>query len=111
MWNFLYAIEGSDVVEGIDTWGETSVKAEDLVVDKGSEGEVVEKVSEVFPYVCITVFSKALIVEAIDLGDLAGFVVATEDRNALRVSDFESHKQRYRLDRIITSIDVIACVE
>jgi hypothetical protein len=33
MWNFLYAIKCSNVVEGIDGRGETSVKAEDLVVD------------------------------------------------------------------------------
>jgi hypothetical protein len=37
MWNFLYTIERSDVVEGIDAGGETSVEAEDLVVDKGGK--------------------------------------------------------------------------
>ena len=65
------------------------MEAEDLVVDKGGEREIVEEVCEVFPYVGIAVLSKTLIVEAIDLGDLTGFVVATENCNALGISDFE----------------------
>ena len=92
MWDFLYAIECSDVIEGIDAWGETSVEAEDLVVDEGSKGEVIEQVGEVFPNIGIAVLSEALIIEAVDLGDLAGFVVATEDCDALRVSNFESNE-------------------
>jgi hypothetical protein len=92
MRNFLYAIEGSDVVKSVDAWGETSVEAEDLVVDKGSEGEVIEEVGKVFPYVRIAVLSKTLVVEAVDLSDLTGFVIAAKDCDALRVADFESNE-------------------
>jgi hypothetical protein len=66
------------------------VEAEDLVVNECGEGEVVEEIGEVFPDVGIAIFSETLVVEAVDLGDLAGFVVTTEDCDALRVSDFES---------------------
>jgi len=111
MGNFLYAIEGSDIVEGIDAWRETSVEAEDLIVDKGGEGEVIEQVGEVFPYVCIAVLSKTLIIEAIDLSDLTGFVIATEDCDALGVSNFKSNEQCDGLNRVITPIDVIACAK
>jgi hypothetical protein len=110
VWNFLYAVECSDVVESIDAWGETSVEAEDLVVDKGSEGEVIEKVCEVFPYVGVTVLSETLVVKSIDLSDLAGFVVAAEDCDALGVSDFESNEESDCLNGIITSINIVACV-
>jgi hypothetical protein len=110
VWNFLYAVESSDVVKSVDAWGEASVEAEDLVVDKGSEGEVIEKVCEIFPYVGVTVFSETLIVEAIDLSDLTGFVVAAEDCDALRVSDFESNEESDCLDGIITSINIVTCV-
>lgn len=109
MWNFLYAIERSDIVEGVDTWRKTSVKAEDLVVDKGSEREVVEEVGKVFPYVCIAILPKTFIVEAVDLSDLAGFVVTTEDCNSLGVSNFESNEQCYSFNRVITSINIVAC--
>jgi hypothetical protein len=108
MWNFLYTIERSDVVEGIDAWGETPVEAEDLVVDKGGKGEVVEQVCEVLPYVRVAIFSKTFIIEPIDLCDLAGFVVATENGDALRISDFEGNEKRDGLNGVITSINIIA---
>jgi len=107
MWHFLYAVEGSDIVEGINTRRETPVKAEDLVVNKGSERKVVEQISEVLPHIGVTVLSKALVIEAVDLGDLAGLVVTTEDCDALRISDFESDKECDCFDGVITSINVI----
>jgi len=69
--NFLDAIKRSDVVKCIDAGRETAVQAEDLVVDQGSEREVVEEVCEVFPDVGVAVFAEALVVEAVDLGDLS----------------------------------------
>jgi hypothetical protein len=108
MWNFLYTIECSDVIKGIDAGGETSVEAEDLVVDKGGEGEVVEEIREVLPYVRVAIFAETLIIEPIDLCDLAGFVVATEDGDALRVSDFEGYKESDGFDGIVTSINIVA---
>ena len=107
MWNFLYTVECSDVIKGIDAGGETSVEAEDLVVDQGSEGEVVEEIGEVLPYVGVAIFSEAFIIEPIDLCYLAGFVVATEDGDALRVSDFQSYKESHSLNGIVTSINII----
>lgn len=91
MWNFLYTIKCSDIVKGVDAWRETSVEAEDLVVDKGGEGEEIEEIGEVLPDVCVTILAKAFVVEAIDLGDLTRFVIATEDGNALWVSDLKGN--------------------
>ena len=111
MWDFLYAVECSDVVEGIDAWRETPMEAEDLVVDKGSEGKVVEKVGEVFPYVGVSIFPETLIVEAIDLGDLTRFVVTPKDGDPLGVSNFESNEEGDGLHGIVTSINVVACFQ
>lgn len=47
------------------------MKAEDLVVDEGREWKVVEEVGEVLPNIRISIFSKAFVVEAIDLRNLA----------------------------------------
>lgn len=77
MRNFLDSVKGSNVVECIDAGRETSVEAEDLVVDEGGEGEVVEQIGEVLPHVCVSVFAEAFIIEAVHLSDLARFVVAT----------------------------------
>jgi len=108
MWNFLYTIECSDVVEGIDTGGETSVEAEDLVVDEGGKGEVVEEIGEVLPYVGVAILSEAFIIEPIDLCDLAGFMVATKDGDALRISDFEGNEESDGFNGIVASINIIA---
>lgn len=108
MWNLLYTVKGSDVVESIDTWGETSVKAEDLLVDEGGEGEVIEEICEVLPYVGVAILSETLVVEAIDLCDLTGFVVSSEDCDSLGISDFESNEQGNGLDRVVSSINVVA---
>jgi len=70
MWYLLYTVKGSNVIESIDAWGETSVEAEDLVIDEGGEGEIIEEISEVFPNIRVPVLSKTFIVEAIHLCDL-----------------------------------------
>jgi hypothetical protein len=74
------------------------VEAEDLIFDQGGERKEVEKVGEVLPHVRISVLSETLVIEAIDLSDLTRFVVATEDSDALRISDFESYEKSDSLD-------------
>jgi len=109
MGNLLDTVKGSDVVKCVDAGRQATVKAEDLVVDQGGQGEVVEQVGKVFPDIGVAIFPQALIVKPVDLSNLAGFVVATENGNALGVSDFEGDEQRDGLDGVVTSIDVIAC--
>jgi hypothetical protein len=84
------------------------VEAEDLVLDEGGEGEVVEEVGEVLPHVGVAVLPQALVVEAVDLCDLAGFVVAAQDGDALGVADLEGDEEGDGLDGIVSSIDVVA---
>ena len=109
MWDFLYSVESTDIVECVDARGETSVEAEDLVLDQGCEGKEVEEVGEVLPDVGIAVLAQAFVVEAVNLGDLARLVVAAEDGNALWVSDLESYEEGDGLDGKVTTIDVVAC--
>lgn len=45
------------------------------------------------PDVRVSVFAEAFVVESVDLGDLAGFVISSEDGNALRVAYFEGNKE------------------
>ena len=109
MRDLLDPIKCPDVVQGIYARRKPSVEAEDLVVDQGGEGQVVEQICKVFPDIGVAVFSEALVVEAVDLGDLARFVVTTQDGDALRVADFEGNKQSHGLDGIVASINVVTC--
>lgn len=58
---------------------------EDLSVDESREGEIVEYFSTVPPDIYRTVFSHALVVKSVTLGDLSALVVATNQRDPIRV--------------------------
>lgn len=85
------------------------MQTEDLVVDEGGEGEVVEEVGKVLPHICVAVLAQTLVVETVHLGDLARLVVAAENGDALRVTDLERDKERHRLDREVAAINIVAC--
>lgn len=85
------------------------MQTEDLVFNESSEREVVEEVGEVLPNVGVAVLAEALVVEAVNLSDLAGFVVATEDGNTLRIADLQADQKGHRLDGVISTVDIITC--
>jgi len=107
--HFLDAVQGANVVQRVDTRRQTTVKTKYLVVDQGRERQVVEQVGKVLPHIGVAVLAKTLVVEPVHLRDLARLVVAAEDGDALRVADLEGHKQGHRLDRVVSSVHVIAC--
>lgn len=83
------------------------MQAEDLVVDQGGQGKVVEEIGKELPDVRIAILAQALVVETIDLGDLARFVIATKDGYAGGVANLEGDKESDGLDRIVAAIDVV----
>jgi hypothetical protein len=104
-----------------------------LVVDKGSEGEVVEEVGEKLPDVGVAVLSQAFVVEAIHLSYLARLMVPSEDgytlaisdlarrakreisgladtlnHGATKTSDLERDEEGDGLDRVVPAVDIVA---
>jgi hypothetical protein len=84
--HFLLSVETTDFIKGIDRWGKTAMDTEDLIIDDGSEGKIVEDLCTVSPHVDRTVLSQALVVKAVDLGDLPRLVVASDEGDPLWVS-------------------------
>ena len=88
MRHLLESFKCSDVVQGFNAGGQSSVKAEELILDDSSEREEVKELGETFPDIRVSVFSAALIVKAINLGNLPRLVVASQDGDSIFVPDF-----------------------
>jgi len=65
------------------------VKAEDLVGNDCSEGEVIKEVSEVLPHVRIAVLAEALVIEAIYLSNLSTLVISAQYGKSFLKSNFQ----------------------
>lgn len=81
--------------------------AKKAIIDRSREWQVVEEVCEQLPHVGIPIFSNALIVETVHLSDLARFVVATQDRHALRIAHLQRDHDGDTLDAVIASVNVV----
>ena len=80
------------------------MQTEELILDNCCQGKVIEEFSEAFPDVGVAVFSTALIVKSIDLSDLSGLMISSEDGDSVFVSDFESEEEGDGLNGMVTYI-------
>ena len=65
MGRLLHSIELTNLVQGVDTWRETTVETEDLVFNDSRQGQVVKKLSELLPDVGVTILAQALVIESV----------------------------------------------
>lgn len=108
MRDFLDAVDGADVVERVDRRGKTAVQTEDLVVDQCCEREVIEKICEELPHICVSVLAQALVVESIHLSDLTRLVISAENGDSIAVSQLEGDEESYCLNRVVSTVNVVA---
>ena len=71
MWNFNFSINGSDLVNGLNLWTETSVNTEGFSINDSTNWQVVKDFSAVFPWIWISVFSVDFVVKSINGRDLS----------------------------------------
>lgn len=86
VWDLAEAVDDLDLVDRVDGWRKASVYAEDVVIYDDGECKEVEHVCEVVPDIGVAVLAAAFSVEAVRLSDAAGFVVAADEGDAVRVS-------------------------
>lgn len=75
----------------------------------GRQTQIVEDVTAVPPDVDRAVFAQTLVVEAVDLGDLPGLVVAADERDAVGIPHLEGQKQQEGLDAVEAAVDEVPC--
>ena len=84
------------------------MKAENTVLNHSCKGKVIKESGEVLPHICVSIFSQALIIETIHLGNLLAFVVSTKDGNTIWVTNFEANKESHSLNGVVTTINVVS---
>lgn len=77
-------------------------------IDDSSQRQVIEYLAAIPPDICRAVFSLAFVVEAVHLGDLPRFVVASDKRDSIRVANFVREQEKEGLDGIKSAVDEIA---
>jgi len=102
------AVQHADLVQRVDGGRQAAVHAEDAVLDERGEREVVKDVDAVAPHVDGAVLAQALVVEAVDLRDLARLVVAADERDAVGVAHLEREQQQERLDAVVAAVHKVA---
>jgi hypothetical protein len=111
MRHLLLPIDQPDLIQRPDTRTQPAMHTEHPPIHDRAQAQVVKHVAAVPPHVDRPVFALALVVEAVDLGDLAGLVVAADERHAVGVADFEGEEEEEGLDRVEAAVDKVALKE
>ena len=82
--------------------------AKHVVFNDCGYGQVVEQIGEQLPNERGPVLALALRVEPVDLRDLSSFMIASEQSNPLRISQFEQHQICYSFYAKSASVNIIA---
>ena len=56
----------------------------------------------------MTIFAQTLIIEAVNLSDLARLVVAAQNRDAVRIANLQCNEKGDRLDTVMTTVNIIS---
>lgn len=81
--------------------------SKNLVTNDCSNRKTVEAIYKRLPQFD-TVSSLAFVIKAIDAINRGAFVIATQKKEVFRVFNLVGKKKTYRLDRVLTSIDVVS---
>lgn len=85
MRNFLSTGNDTDLINGANLRTQTTMNTENLAINDSSKDEEVEDLAARLPDRGIAVLLLTLFVETVDLGDLAGLVVSTDESDLVRV--------------------------
>jgi hypothetical protein len=85
MRNLLSTSNDTDLINGTDLRAQTTMNTEDLSINDSGEDKEIKNLAARLPDRCVTVLLLALLIETIDLSDLAGFMVASNEGDLIGV--------------------------
>ena len=85
MGNLLSTSYDTDLVDSSNLGAQATMNTEDLTIDDSCEDEEIENLAARLPDRRVAVLLLTLFVEAVDLSDLAGLVVATDEGDLVRI--------------------------
>jgi hypothetical protein len=97
----------ANLLHRVEIRAQTTVHGENLLVNDSSNRQAVEAVGEGLPQLDV-VSSLALVIETINTVDGGTLVVATQNEEVLGVLDLVREEQADGLERLLTTVDVIA---
>lgn len=108
MGNFSESIYFLQVFDLFDVGGKSAMDAKDFIIDHCGDSEVIKHFCERSPYVQRTIFSNALVVEAINLGDQPWLMVSPQKSDSVFIPDFEGQQHEECLNAVSASINVVS---
>ena len=81
---------------------------EDLAVNDGGEGEIVEYLCAISPDRDTAVLPETLVIEAVHLGDLSALVVSSDEINPVRIANLQSQQQQEGFHAVEAAVDKVS---
>jgi len=98
MRNLHSSVNKSDLIDGLDFRGKTTMDAEDFTFDNSTNAKVIENLCAVFPRVGISILPNSLIVETINRGDLSSLMITSKESNVSWVLHLKTEKKLESFD-------------
>lgn len=85
MRDLLSTSNDTDLINGTNLGAQTTMNAENLSINDSGEDKEIENLAARLPNRCVTILLLTLLVETIDLSDLAGLMVASDEGDLVRI--------------------------
>lgn len=86
--NFLESLKCSNVIKSLNTGRKPTMQTEELILNHSSEREVIEELSENLPNIGVSILPATFIIESINLSDLPGLMISSQNSYSVFVSHF-----------------------
>lgn len=107
MRDLLESVYVFDVVNLMQGWTQTTMDCKGFVVDYSSNRKEVKHICELLPDLRWAVLALTLCIKTIYLSDLSSLVVATQQADAIWISNFKKKEQSHCFNAVLAAINIV----